>query len=134
MSELMQWTEGGQIRRMSDDGTKPVDDRCRETTFRYLAGSGVTDAGGQWSMKVADAVCEQIGLVSAVSMVATPTFNPLVDSLPIPSYIQVGHTMSGGFVTLYARTWGCECKPQPHTPFDYHVAIAYDFVGAAGAK
>jgi hypothetical protein len=126
-NQLMQWNEDGLIRTMSDDGTKSDQD-CQQTTIRFLAGSGITDASGQWSLKVADVVCEQIGLVQGVSFVATTTFNPLIDSLPIPSYIQTAHTASGGYVTLYVRTWGCECRPQPDTPFDYHVAIAYVFV------
>ena len=129
MSGLMQWNEDAYIREMNEDGTKPAEGDCQRTSVRFLAGSGVTDGSGRWEMQVADAVCEQVGLVRSVSFVATTTFHPLVKSMPIPSYIQTGHTASGGYVTLYARSWGCRCEPQPGTPFDYHVAIAYDFVG-----
>jgi hypothetical protein len=139
MSELMQWNEDGLIRRMTDDGTKPEDRDCRQTSFRFLAGSGVTDASGNWVLNVADAVCEQVGLVGAVSFVATATFNPFIDSkaatsaatpdsLPEPSYIMTAHSASGGYVTLFARSFDCRCELRPHTPFDYHVAISYDFV------
>ncbi|HET7463690.1 MAG TPA: hypothetical protein VFJ82_20715 [Longimicrobium sp.] len=127
MNWLMQWNEDARIRQMSQDGTKKDGD-CQQTTVRFLAGSGVTDAAGQWVLNVADVVCEQVGLVRGVSMVATTTFNPLVDSIPIPSYAQTGHTATGGYVTLYVRTWDCRCQPLPNTPFDYHVAISYDFV------
>lgn len=127
MSCLMQWNEEVQIRQMSKDGTK-ADGDCQQTSVRFLAGSGVTDAGGQWVLQVADVVCEQVGLVRCVSMVASTTFNPLIDSIPIPSYAQTAHTASGGYVTLYVRTWDCRCQPLPNTPFDYHVAISYDFV------
>jgi hypothetical protein len=130
MSELMQWNEDVLIRRMNDEGNKPDKD-CRQTSVRFLAGSGVTDAGGNWSLNVADAVCEQVGLVGAVSFVATTTYNPLIDSLPIPSYIMTAKTISGGYVTLYARTFDCRCELLPNTPFDYHVAISYDFVTAS---
>ena len=129
MSALMQWNEDAQIRQMSDDGTKPGDGRCQPTSVRFLAGSGVTDAGGYWQMDVANAVCEQIGLVRAVSFVATVTFNPHIDSLPEPSYVMTAHSASGGYVTLFARTFDCKCELKPNMPFDYHVAIAYDFVG-----
>lgn len=128
MSGLMQWNEDGYIRSMSDDGTNPKED-CRQTSIRFLAGSGVTDAGGNWALKVADAVCEQVGLVGAVSFVATATYNPTIDSLPRPSYIMTANTHSGGYVTLYARSFDCRCEPLPDVPFDYHVAISYDFVG-----
>jgi hypothetical protein len=128
MSTLMQWTEQGQIRKMSEDGSKPVGDCTKVDGIRFLAGSGVTDAGGQWQMTVADAVCEQVGLVQAVSFVATTTFDPRIDALIPPSVITTAHTASGGYVTLYARTWDCACELRPHTPFDYHVAIAYVFV------
>ena len=130
MGALMQWTENVLVRQMSDDGTRPETKECRETTVRYLAGSGVTDGGGNWSMNVADAVCEQIGLVGGVSFVATATFNPRIDSLPEPSYVMTAETHSGGYVTLYARSFDCRCELRPNTPFDYHVAISYDFVTA----
>ena len=130
MSELMQWNEDGLIRHMNDEGTKPASDDCRPTSIRFLAGEGVTDAGGNWSLTVADAVCEQLGLVGAVSFVATATYNPLIDSLPRPAYIMTAETHSGGYVTLYARSFGCKCELLPDTPFDYHVAISYDFVVA----
>lgn len=129
MSALMQWNEDGLIRQMNDDGTKPDDKDCRQTSIRFLAGEGVTDAGGYWSLSVVDAVCEQVGLVGAVSFVATATFNPLIDSLPRPAYIMTAETHSGGNVTLYARSFGCKCESLADTPFDYHVAISYDFVG-----
>lgn len=128
MSTLMQWNEEGFVRRMTKDGSKPEGD-CRRTSIHFLAGEGVTDATGQWQLSVADAVCEQVGLVGAVSFVATTTFNPLIDSIPKPSYAMTASSVSGGFVTLYVRTWDCRCEPMPHTPFDYHVAISYDFVG-----
>jgi hypothetical protein len=128
MSSLMQWNEDALIRRMSEDGTRPADDGCRQTSVRFLAGSGVTDGTGQWTLNVADAVCEQVGLVGAVSFVATTTFDPRIDSIPDPSYATTAHDATGGYVTLYARTWDCRCEPRPHTPFDYHVAISYDFV------
>ena len=129
MSELMQWNEDGLIRRMNDEGTKPEDKDCRQTSIRFLAGEGVTDAGGNWVLTVADAVCEQLGRVGAVSFVATATFNPLIDSLTRPAYVMTAETHSGGFVTLYVRSFGCQCEMLPNTPFDYHVAISYDFVG-----
>jgi hypothetical protein len=128
MSSLMQWMEEGQIRRMADDGTEPKSD-CQHTTITFLAGNGITDAGGYWKLDLSTATCEPIGLVQAISFVATPTFNPLIDSLPIPSYVQTGYTgIGGGPVVLYVRSWGCRCEPQPDTPFDYHVAIAHVFV------
>lgn len=128
MSSLMQWMEEGQIRQMVKDGTGPESD-CRHTTITFLAGSGVTDASGQWKLDASAAACEPIGLVQAVSFVATPTFNPLIDALPIPSYIQTACTgVGGGPLVLYARSWGCRCEPEPNTPFDYHVAIAHVFV------
>lgn len=132
MSALMQWNEDGYVRRMVKDGTKPEGD-CQQTSIRFLAGSGITDGTGQWQLDVAGAVCEQVGLVRAVSFVATTTFNPLIDSIPEPSYAMTACTFSGGFVTLYVRTWDCRCEPKPDTPFDYHVAIAYDFVTKTGA-
>jgi hypothetical protein len=127
MSGLMQWNEDAFIRPMSDDGTKPDGD-CQKTSVRFLAGSGVTDASGNWKLDVASAVCEQVGLVRAVSFVATTTFNPLADALQRPSTVMTGYTASGGYVTLYVRTWTCNCEVSPDTRFDYHVAIAYDFV------
>jgi len=128
MSTLMQWTEQGQIREMSENGRKPRGECTPVDGIRFLAGSGVTDAGGQWQLTVADASCEPIGLVHAVSFVATTTFNPLIDVITPPSVVTTAHTASGGNVTLYARTWDCACKAKPNTPFDYHVAIAYVFV------
>ena len=127
MNRLIQWNEDGHIREMTPDGQKQDGD-CRQTSVRFLAGSGITDASGNWTMNVADVVCEQVGLVHKVSFVATGTFNPIIDSLQPPGIITVGHTASGGYVTLYARSWDCGCEPKPGTPFDYHVAIAYDFV------
>ncbi|HEU4880599.1 MAG TPA: hypothetical protein VFT45_00100 [Longimicrobium sp.] len=128
MSSLMHWMEEGQVRRMVKDGTKPESD-CERTTITFLAGSGVTDASGSWVLDASHASCEPIGLVQAVSFVATPTFDPRLDSLPIPSYIQTGTTgVGGGPLMLYARSWGCRCEPEPGTPFDYHVAIAHVFV------
>ncbi|HEV3052635.1 MAG TPA: hypothetical protein VGX50_20145 [Longimicrobium sp.] len=128
MSSLMQWMEEGQLRRMVDDGTRPESD-CRPFTITFLAGNGVTDGSGNWKLDLSSAVCEPIGLVQAISFVATPTFNPLIDSIPIPSYIQTGYTgIGGGPVTLYARSWGCRCEPEGNVPFDYHVAIAHVFV------
>jgi len=137
MSELMQWNEDVLIRRMNDDGTT-ADKDCRQTSVRFLAGEGVTDAGGHWSLNVADAVCEQVGLVGAVSFVATATFNPLIDSpagaatdsLPQPSYVMTAETHSGGYVTLFVRSFDCRCQLLGNVPFDYHVAISYDFVTA----
>jgi hypothetical protein len=134
MSLLMQWNESVLVREMSDDG-KPETKECRETSVRFLAGSGVTDAGGNWVMQVADAVCEQVGLVSGVSFVATATFNPIIDaagsdSIQRPAFVMTGHTASGGYVTLYVRSFDCRCAPLPNVPFDYHVAISYDFVTA----
>lgn len=128
MSSLMQWMEEGQVRRMVDDGTRP-EDRCEHTTITFLAGNGVTDGSGNWQLDLSTATCEPIGLVQAISFVATPTFNPFIDSLPIPSYIQTGNSgVGGGPVTLFARSWGCRCEPEGNVPFDYHVAIAHVFV------
>ena len=134
MSALMQWNEDALVRPMSDDGTTPKED-CWQRSVRFLAGAGVTDAGGNWVLTVEDAVCEQVGLVSAVSFVATATFNPMVDSpggstdsLPRPSYVMTAHTHSGGHVTLYVRSFDCRCQQLADVPFDYHLAIAYDFV------
>ncbi|HEX5725366.1 MAG TPA: hypothetical protein VFX98_07855 [Longimicrobiaceae bacterium] len=127
MSELMQWNEDALIRRMTEDGRKPEGD-CQHTSVRFLAGSGITDGTALWTMDVAAAVCEQVGLVRAVSLVATTTFDPRQRIVPEPSYATVGYIVSGGFVTLHVRTWDCRCEPRPKTPFDYHVAIAYDFV------
>ena len=135
MNLLMQWNEDVLVRDMSDDGTKPESKDCRETTVRYLAGKGITDAGGNWALKLdyPDVVCEQIGLVGSVSFVATATFNPLIDSLPRPSFVMTGETHSGGYVTLYVRSFDCRCEPLGDVAFDYHVAISYDFV-TAGAQ
>ena len=127
MNGLMQWNEEGHIRPMTPDGPKHDGD-CQRTTFRFLAGAGITDASGNWVLNVADVVCEQVGLVRSVSFVATGTFNPIIDSLQPPGIITVGHTASGGYVTLYVRSWDCRCELKPDTPFDYHVVIAYDFV------
>ena len=132
MSLLMQWNESVLVREMSDDG-KPETKECRETSVRFLAGSGVTDASGNWVMNVEDAVCEQVGLVGGVSFVATATFNPLIDALPRPSIMMTGETHSGGHVTLYVRSFDCRCEPLGRVPFDYHVTISYDFV-TAGAQ
>lgn len=130
MNGLMQWNETVRIRPMGPDGAKPADDGdCQRTTVRFLAGSGRTDGSGQWTLELDPALCEPIGLVRSVSFVATATFDPRIDALPIPSSVQTGHTAAGGHVTLHARSWDCRCEPQPNTPFDYHVAIAYDFVG-----
>jgi hypothetical protein len=140
MNLLMQWNENVLVRQMSEDGTKPEVKDCRETTVRYLAGSGITDAGGNWALKLdyPDVVCEQIGLVGSVSFVATATFNPIIDepqtdSLERPAFVMTGETHSGGYVTLYVRSYDCSCQRLGDVPFDYHVAISYDFV-TAGAQ
>lgn len=128
MSSLMQWMEEGQLRPMVKDGTRPEGD-CERTTITFFAGSGVTDGSGNWVLDLSGAACEPIGLVQAVSFVATTTFDPRIDSLPIPSYIQTGTTgVGGGPLVLYARSWGCRCEPEPNTPFDYHVAVSHVFV------
>lgn len=127
MSTLMEWNEAANVRTLNEDGTKP-ESKCRRTTVRFIAGSGVTDGSGQWQLDLSTVVCEQIGLVGAVSFVATTTYNPLIDSIPRPSYAMTAHTASGGYVTLFVRTWDCRCEPAPDTPFNYHVAISYDFV------
>jgi len=140
MSLLMQWNENVLARQMSEDGTKPETRECRETTVRYLAGSGVTDGNGDWTLSLdyPDVVCEQIGLVGGVSFVATATFNPIIDQTPTdvperPAFVMTGETHSGGYVTLYVRSYDCRCERLGDVPFDYHVAIAYDFV-TAGAQ
>lgn len=127
MSLLMEWNEDANVRQLTDDGRKP-ESHCRRTTVRFIAGSGRTDAGGQWQLDLPNVVCEQIGAVSGVSFVATTTFDPRVDSIPRPSYAMTGNVFSGGHITLYVRTWDCRCEPAPDTTFDYHVAVAYDFV------
>jgi hypothetical protein len=140
MNLLMQWNENVLVRDMSDDGTMPETKECRETTMRYLAGKGVTDISGNWmlSLDSPDVVCEQIGLVGSVSFVATATFNPSIDkmqtdSLGRPAFVMTGETHSGGNVTLYVRSYDCRCEHLGDVPFDYHVAISYDFV-TAGAQ
>ncbi|MFL5386096.1 MAG: hypothetical protein ACJ8GN_26575 [Longimicrobiaceae bacterium] len=140
MNLLMQWNENVLVRQMSDDGTKPETKECRETTVRYLAGKGVTDGSGNWQLSLTspDVVCEQIGLVGGVSFVATATFNPIIDkmetdSLERPAFVMTGETHSGGSVTLYVRSYDCRCERLGGVSFDYHVAIAYDFV-TAGAQ
>jgi hypothetical protein len=128
---LMQWKEPGPARPMSDDGRKPTSDRCEPADgVLYLAGSGITDAGGNWSLDVRDALCpdQELGLVQWVSMVATATFSPIIDSIQPPAIVTTGWTSSGGNVTLYARTHDCRCEPKAETRFDYHAAIAYVFV------
>jgi hypothetical protein len=140
MGALMQWNENVLVRQMSDDGTEPKTKDCRETTVRYLAGSGVTDGGGSWTLPLdyPDVVCEQIGLVGDVSFVATATFNPIIDqastdALERPAFVMTGEIHSGGNVRLFVRSFDCRCEPLPSVPFDYHVAISYDFV-TAGAQ
>ena len=39
-------------------------------------------------------------------------------------------THSGGYVTLFVRSFDCRCQLLGNVPFDYHVAISYDFVVA----
>ena len=134
MGKLMQWTEQGQIRDMTKDGREAAGDCQKVDGIRFLAGSGVTDASGQWQMIVPDVVCEQVGLVLAVSFVATTTFDPRLDVIPQQTTISTGHIASGGNLSLHAWTWDCRCELRPHTPFDYHVAIAYVFVTAADAR
>jgi hypothetical protein len=138
MNPLMQWNENVLVRDMSDDGTKPETQDCRETTVRYLAGSGITDGGGNWVLKLdyPDVICEQLGYVGGVSFVATATFNPIIDqeqpdSLQRPAFVMTGDTHSGGYVTLYVRSFDCRCEPLGNVGFDYHAAISYDFVFAA---
>lgn len=125
---LMQWKEPGPARPMADDGTRPESERCEPADgVLFLAGTGITDGSGNWSLDVRDALCPdvELGLVQTVSMVATPTFNPHIDVLD-PCYITTG---SSGNLTLHARTWDCRCEPKPKTAFSYHAAIAYVFVG-----
>jgi hypothetical protein len=130
MSWLMQWNEDAWVRPvMTDDAGHGDDAGCQRTTVRFLAGSGVTDGSGRWTLELDPAVlCEPVGLVRSVSFVATATFNAHLDALPMPSYLQTGYTAAGGHVTLHAWSWGCRCDPRPNVRFDYHVAIAYDFV------
>ena len=127
MNLLMQWTESVLVREMNDDGTPATKD-CRETSVRYLAGSGMTDASGNWAMNVADAACEQVGLVGGVSFVATATFNPIIDVVQPPAFVMTAETHSGGYLTLYVRSFDCKCEARGNVSFDYHVAISYDFV------
>lgn len=127
MSTLMQWREEAQLRKTGKYGNKPDGD-CVHTDVRFLAGSGVTDGAGQWSLDVPTAVCDPIGSVQAVSFVATTTYDPETKNIPEPSHAMTGHTGSGGFLTLHVRTFTCRCEPKPYTPFDYHAAIAYVFV------
>jgi hypothetical protein len=127
---LMQWKEPGPARPMVEDGTKPELDRCEPADgVLFLAGTGITDGSGNWSLNVRDALCPdvELGLVQTVSMVATPTFDPRIDVLD-PCYITTGSTSAGGNVTLHARTWDCRCELKPNTAFSYHAAIAYVFV------
>lgn len=127
---LMQWKEPGPARPMVDDGTKPASERCEPADgVLYLAGTGITDAGGNWSLEVRPALCPdvELGLVQSVSLVATPTFDPFIKMLD-PCYITTGSSVTGSTVTLHARTWDCRCELKPNTAFSYHAAIAYVFV------
>jgi hypothetical protein len=128
---LMQWKEPGPARPMVDDGTKPASERCEPADgVLFLAGSGITDGSGNWALNVRDALCpdQELGLVQWVSMVATATFNPFIDSIQPPITVTTAWSASGGNVTLYARTHSCKCEPEGGMRFDYHAAIAYVFV------
>ena len=127
---LMQWKEPGPARPMVPDGTAPERKECQPADgVLYLAGNGITDGGGNWSLEVRPALCPdvELGLVQTVSMVATPTFDPRIDVLD-PCYVTTASTVSGGNVTLHARSWDCRCELKPGTAFSYHAAIAYVFV------
>ncbi|HEX6038403.1 hypothetical protein [Longimicrobium sp.] len=127
---LMQWKEPGPARPMTDDGRKPRSERCEPADgVLYLAGTGITDAGGSWSLDVRDALCpdQELGMVQTVSIVATPNFDPFIKMLD-PCHATAGWSVSGSTLTLYVRTWDCRCELKPDTAFSYHAAIAYVFV------
>jgi hypothetical protein len=127
---LMQWKEPGPARPMVEDGTQPESKGCEPADgVLYLAGTGITDGGGNWSLEVRPALCPdvELGLVQTVSLVATPTFDPHIDVLD-PCYITTGSSVAGSTLTLHARTWDCRCDPKAKTAFSYHAAIAYVFV------
>ncbi|HEX2205204.1 MAG TPA: hypothetical protein VHG91_17985 [Longimicrobium sp.] len=124
----MQWTEEALIRPMEEG--KPGD--CRRVDgVVYLAGSGVTDGSGEWSLEVRDAVCTdiQLGVIVWVSLVATPSHHHREgDREPRPGFVTTAWAASGGRATLTARSWDCRCEPQPNVEFSYHAAIAHEFV------
>jgi hypothetical protein len=127
---LMQWKEPGPARPMSKDGQKPRSERCEPADgVLYLAGSGITDGNGTWSLDVRDALCPDraLGLVQTVSIVATPTFDPIIKILD-PCYVTAGWSVAGSALTLHVRSWSCGCELKPDTSFSYHAAIAYVFV------
>jgi hypothetical protein len=132
-NSLMQWMEDGFLRPMVKDGTKSDGSHCVPAVITFLAGRGITDQSGFWTLDLSSVACKKFGTVLAISMVATPVFEPrppdypTPDTPPIPSYIQTGYTGLGGTaVVLYAVSWGCECKLEKYTSFDYHIAITHE--------
>jgi hypothetical protein len=126
---LMQFQASGPYRPMNPEGTKPTGPCSEGDGYLVLAGSGITDAAGQWSLVVRQsgqgAVCDNmLYIVDYVSMVATPTFSPLIDALQPPRFISTASTSSGGNLTLYVRTHDQAGKPVS-APFDWHAIVSH---------
>ena len=122
MHTLMQFTETGPYRPMNEEGTKPVADCAEGDGYVFLAGSGITDASGNWSLNVRDAICVGLYIIDDVSMVATPTFNPFIDSIQPPHFIS---TAWAGNLTLFVRTHAQNGDPAGGVRFDWHATILH---------
>lgn len=131
MSALFQWTQHGNLRPMSEDGTKPDGD-CREYPEGQpiLMGTGITDDSGNWALEVRPALCVELGLVQGVSIVATPTqkLEPNIDLLLRPAIVTTYWLSFGGSLVFRVRSWDLNGEPAPNVPFSWHATVTHVFV------
>jgi hypothetical protein len=120
MSVLMHWSEEGFLRR-TPPGSEPGD--CQHAEIIFLAGTGITDAGGRWTLEVQDSLCVKLGDVTWVSRTRVDGVATIDTPHMRPATITTAWLQTAATLTLFAQSWDCQCDRFPEVEFGYHVAI-----------
>ncbi|HEY0140432.1 MAG TPA: hypothetical protein VGF48_06020 [Thermoanaerobaculia bacterium] len=123
MNRIVQWKEREVSVRVVDGDSQ----ECEGSYAFVYAGHGVTDETGAQQIDLRKINCDPPGPRhnSLPSIVATPTFNGLLDRV-WPPVILTATAVPGGFITI--SSFDLSGKPAPRIPFSWHAVVEGELV------
>lgn len=124
MNRIVQWKKRQVFVRVTNNDQK----ECDDSNAYVYAGHDTTDDHGFRQIELGKINCQPPGPRhdSLPSIVATPTFNGLLDQV-WPPVILIATATPGGSITI--RSYDLDGKPAPRIPFSWHAVVEGELVG-----
>jgi hypothetical protein len=107
MKKIIQWQQSVQVRKANIERELMQKGPCVEGRAIVLAGHGITDKHGKWTMDLAKAFCPGGEMIGQPSFVATATNAPTEkEPAPLPLPVVLSASISGTLVRVQAWSFG----------------------------